>query len=59
MELTKNTKLRRIQWVGHVMKMREERVLKKTLKGRVKRGSPVARSRERWLDAVGRDGKRF
>ena len=41
------------------MKMREERVLKKALKEHVKGGRPVARPRGRWLDAVGRDGKRI
>jgi len=41
------------------MKMREERVLKKALKGHGKEGRPVARPRGRWLDAVGRDGERI
>lgn len=32
MELRKNIRLRRLQWVGHVMGIKEERVPKKALK---------------------------
>jgi hypothetical protein len=32
MELTKNISLMRFQWVGHVMRMKDERVLKKAFK---------------------------
>jgi len=32
MELTRNIRLRRVQWVSHVMRMKDERVLKKALK---------------------------
>jgi hypothetical protein len=42
-----------------MMRVREERVPKKVLKGHVKGRRPVARSRGRWLDAVDRDGKRM
>jgi hypothetical protein len=59
MELTKNMSVRRLQWVGHVMTMKEERVPKKTLKGYEERRRPVARPRGRWLDAVDRDGKKM
>jgi hypothetical protein len=33
MELTENIILRKLQLVGHVMRMKDERVLKKALKG--------------------------
>ena len=33
MELTKNIRLRRLQWVGHVMGMKEERVPRRALHG--------------------------
>jgi hypothetical protein len=33
MELTRNIRLRRLQWVGQVTRMKEERVPKKALKG--------------------------
>jgi ribosomal 50S subunit-associated protein YjgA (DUF615 family) len=32
MELTENIRLRKLQLVGHVMRMKDERVLKKALK---------------------------
>jgi hypothetical protein len=59
MELTKNTRLRGLQWVGHVMTMKEEKEPKKALKGFEEGRRPVARPRGRWLDAVGRDGTRM
>jgi hypothetical protein len=34
MELTKNISLMRFQWVGHVMRMKDERVQQKALKGK-------------------------
>jgi hypothetical protein len=32
MELTRNIRLRRVQWVGHVTRLKDEMVLKKVLK---------------------------
>jgi hypothetical protein len=32
MELTRNIRLRRLHWMGHVMRMKDERVPKKALK---------------------------
>jgi hypothetical protein len=54
-ELTRNIRLRRLQWVGHVMI--DESVPKKGLKGHIEGRRPVGRSRERWLDALDRDTK--
>ena len=45
--------------MGHVMTMKEEREPKKALKGYEEGRRPIARPRGRWLDAVGRDGKRI
>jgi hypothetical protein len=58
-ELTRNMGLRRFQWVGHVMRMEEERVPKKALLGYTEGRGPVGRPRRRWLDAVDRDAKRM
>jgi hypothetical protein len=51
--------LRRLQWVGHVMRMKEERVPKKALLGSTEERGPVGRPRGRWLDAMDRDAKRM
>jgi hypothetical protein len=49
-ELPRNIRLRRDQWVGHVMGMRDETVTNKALKGYVEGRRPVGRPRRRWLD---------
>ena len=51
-------RLRRLQWVGHVMKMKVERVTKKAQKGYIEGRRPVGRPWGRWIVAVVRDGKR-
>jgi hypothetical protein len=53
-ELTRNVRFRSMQWVGHMVGMKDERVHKKALTGYT-RGRP----RGRWLDTVGRDAKRM
>ena len=58
MELTRNIRLRKLQWMGHVM-MKNERVLKRALKGNTEGRRPVGRSRGRWLDSGDRDKKRL
>ena len=58
MELTRSIRLRRLQCVGHVMRMEDERVPKKVLKGYTETRRPVG-PRGRWLDAVDRDGERM
>jgi hypothetical protein len=42
LELARNISLRRLHWVGHVMRMKDDRVLKKALKEYVE-GTPVGR----------------
>jgi hypothetical protein len=58
MELTRSIRLRRLQWVGHVMRMKDERVPKKVLKRYTEARRPAG-PRGRWLDAVDRDGTRM
>jgi len=48
MELTRNIRLRVLQWVSWVMRMRDERVPKKALKGYREGRRPVGRPRGRW-----------
>jgi hypothetical protein len=59
MELTRNTRLRILHWVGHVMWMQDERVAKKALKGYIEGRRPAANPSRRWLDAAERDAKRM
>jgi hypothetical protein len=56
MELTRNIRYRRLQWVGHVMKD-DKRVPKKALEGYTEGRRPVERHRGRWFDAVNRDAE--
>jgi hypothetical protein len=55
MELTKNISLRRLQWIGCVMGIKEKRVPKKVLKEYIEGRRPVGKPRGRWLDAADRD----
>jgi hypothetical protein len=57
MELTKYIRLRRLQWVGRVMGIKEERMPKKALKEYIGGRRPVGMHRGRWLDAVDRDAE--
>jgi hypothetical protein len=43
MELTRNIRLRRLQWVGHMLRMKDERAPKKALKRYVEGRRPVGR----------------
>jgi hypothetical protein len=54
MELTKNIRLRRLQWVVRVMGKKDERVPKKALEEYIGGRRPVGRPRGRWLDVVDR-----
>jgi len=47
LELTSNIRLRRLQWVGHMTRMKNERVPQKALKGYPEGRRPVGRPRER------------
>jgi hypothetical protein len=57
MELIRNIRLRRLQWVGHVVRMKDEIVPKKTLKGCIELRIPVGSSRGRCLDKVDREAE--
>ena len=57
MEITRNVRLRGLQWVGHVMRVKVERVPKKALEGYIEGRRPVGRPRGRWLNAMDRDAR--
>jgi len=48
-------KIRRLEWAGHIIRMEEERILKKVLNGNFHTTRPVGRPRTRWADVVQRD----
>jgi len=48
MELTRNIRLRILQWVSRVIRMQDERVAKKALKGYREGRRQVGRPRGRW-----------
>ncbi|PSN47273.1 hypothetical protein C0J52_13339 [Blattella germanica] len=50
-------KLRRLQWVGHVLRMEEQSIPLKSLKGKMYGKRPVGKPRKRWLDDVRDDGR--
>jgi hypothetical protein len=50
--------LRILQWVGNLMRTKDERVTKTALTGYTEGRKPFGRPRGRWLDSVDRDGKR-
>jgi hypothetical protein len=47
-------KIRRLEWVGHIIRMEEERIPKKVLNGNPHVTRPVGRPRTRWADVVQR-----
>jgi hypothetical protein len=49
------TKIRRLEWVSHTIRMEEERNPKKVLNGNFHTTRPVGRPRNRWADVVQRD----
>jgi hypothetical protein len=51
----KDIKIRRLEWAGHIVRMEEERILKKFLNGNLYTTRPVRRPRTRWADVVQRD----
>ena len=59
MEHTKNITVRRLQWVGNMLRMKDERAPQKALKGYIEGRRPVGRPRGRWIDAVEKDAKRM
>jgi hypothetical protein len=59
MEIEMKIRLRRLQYVGHVMRMKDERVPTKAVKGNIEGRSPVVRPGGRLIDTVDRDTKRM
>jgi hypothetical protein len=57
MELTRNIRWRRLQRVGYVIRIVDERVPEKSLNGYIEGRRPVGRPGGRCLDAVDRDIK--
>ena len=57
MEITRNVRLRGLQWMGHALRVKVERVPKKALEEYIEGRRPVGRPRGRWLDAVDRDAR--
>jgi hypothetical protein len=51
----KDIKIRRLEWVGHIIRMEEETVPNKVLNGKFHATRPVGRPRTRWADVVQRD----
>jgi hypothetical protein len=48
-------KIRRLGWVGHVIRLEEERIPKRVLNGKFHTTRPVGRLRTRWEYVVQRD----
>jgi hypothetical protein len=48
-------KIGRLGWASHIIRMEEERILKKVLNGTFHNRRPVGRPRTRWADVVQRD----
>ena len=59
MEITWNIILRTLQWVGHVLKIKDERAPEKALKGYIEGRRPVGRPRGRWIDAVNKQCQEY
>jgi hypothetical protein len=52
----KDIKIIRLEWVGHIIRMGEERIPKKVLNRNFHTTRPVRRPRTRWADVVQMDG---
>jgi hypothetical protein len=48
-------KIRRLGWVGHIIRMEEERIPKRVLSETFHNSRPVGRPRTRWADVFQRD----
>ena len=48
-------KIRRLRWVGHIIRMEDERIPKKVLDGKLNNTRPVGKPRTRWEDITWRD----
>ena len=56
-ELTMNNRLRRLQWVGHLSRMKDERAPKEAFNGFIEGKRPVGRPRGRWIAAAEKDAE--
>lgn len=45
----------RIQWLGHVIRRREDAIVRLVLQCKPEVKRPMDRSRKRWIDGVGKD----
>ena len=55
LNITDDVKIRRLVWVGHIIRMEDERTPKKVLKWKLHDTRPVGKPRTRWEDVVQRD----
>ena len=53
--IVEDIKIRRPEWVGHIIRMEEERIPKNVLNGNFHTTGPVGRPRTRWAGVVQRD----
>jgi len=53
--LWRTLKLRRLEWAGHIIRIKKERIPKKVLNRNFHTTRPVGRPRTRWADVVQRD----
>jgi hypothetical protein len=54
-DIIRQVKSRRMRWVGHVARMREERKVYKVLVGKPEGKRPLGRPRRRWEDGIRMD----
>jgi len=50
-------KLRRLEWAGHLHKMKSRSLPKRTMEGRIYSKQPIVRPKDRWIDGVTLDAK--
>ena len=55
LNIVEDIKIRRLGWLGHVIRMADERIPKQVLNGTFYNTRPVGRPRTRWADVVQRD----
>lgn len=55
--LTEFIRLQRLQWAGHVSRMEDKRLPKRTLDSRMHGKRPVGRPRKRWEDEISEDAR--
>ena len=53
--IVEDTKIRRLGWAGHIIRMEEEKIPKKVLNGNLYTTRPVRRPRTRWADVIQRN----